>query len=221
MLGIVAVGSASASADPPALPLYNGAMTFPSIGDPSGPEEFSWEVSLSDNQELLLIDKQRAAVYYTTESHHVAFNIPVEPAHDATGSAVSTSLKVSGGNVITLTVHHRAGNPATGAPFVYPVIAGEGWEGGFVTHWVEMPPPESRPEEAVTSASKSCIVPKLRGRSLKDSKRLLRQAECGIGKVRKLRGVTARSGKVVGQSPKPGMPLAPGTTVRVTLGESG
>ena len=60
-----------------------------------------------------------AAVYYT-EDERLAFTINAGLAHDAEGSNVPTSLGVSEGNILTLTVHHRAGNPAaSGAPFVY------------------------------------------------------------------------------------------------------
>jgi hypothetical protein len=43
------------------------------------------------------------------------------------------------GNVLTLTVKHKSG----GNTYVYPVTAGAGWEGGFVTYEVKMPPPEA------------------------------------------------------------------------------
>lgn len=56
-----------------------------------------------------------------------------------------TKLSVSGKNIIILTVEHHV-NPAQGQPFIYPVSAGAGWEGGFQSNEVEMPPPEL-PEE--------------------------------------------------------------------------
>jgi hypothetical protein len=64
-----------------------------------------------------------------------------------------------------------------------------------------------------------CKVPKLLGKKLKASKKKARKADCRIGKVKKRGGATARAGKVVKQSPKPGKLLPPGTKIKVTLGE--
>jgi hypothetical protein len=62
-----------------------------------------------------------------------------------------------------------------------------------------------------------CIVPKLKGRSLRSAKNALRGGGCKIGKVKKLEGATAGNGKVVGQSVAKGKILAAGATVKVTL----
>jgi hypothetical protein len=200
--------------------------------------EYSWEVSLGEGQELQLVDEQHAAVYYT-EDHHLAFGISATAAHDADGSTVPTSLSVSAGNILTLFVHHRGGNPAAGgAPFVYPVVDGPGWEGGFQTEIVADPKDEQELREEQERIAREqqealarewekekppggCLVPSLRGRSLKAAKKLLQNAECLIGDVRKLKGARAKSGKIVKQSPKPGALLAPWTTIKVTLGPAG
>jgi hypothetical protein len=50
-------------------------------------------------------------------------------------------LSITGSNVVTLHVGFKGGK------FVFPVIAGTGWEGGFVTYQVEMPPAEPLPGE--------------------------------------------------------------------------
>ena len=119
-------------------PLYDGGMIFKDIRDSSGPEVFSWEVRLEPDQELKAIDDKHAAVYY--EGEHPAFGITAVPAHDAIGTTVPTKLTVSEDKIITLTVEHH--NVAQeGHPFVYPIIGGAGWEGGFHTYQVEMPPP--------------------------------------------------------------------------------
>ncbi|HYP56012.1 MAG TPA: NHL repeat-containing protein [Solirubrobacterales bacterium] len=119
-------------------PLADGGMTFQNIRDALGPESFSWEVQLYPEQQLKWIDDTHAGVFV---DDHLIFSINATAAHDAVGTNVSTKLTVSGSNIITLTVQHRA------TSFVYPVIAGTGWQGGFVTSTVEMPPPESPPEE--------------------------------------------------------------------------
>ena len=73
-------------------------------------------------------------------------------------------------------------------------------------------------EWAKEKVSSGCLVPRLKGKSLKASKKLLRDDECLIGAVRRQKGVTSKAGKVVMQSPKPGALMAPWTTVKVTLG---
>ena len=118
-------------------PLSDGGMTFENIRDSSGPEEFSWSVDLEPGQELKAIDDKTVQVYY--DGGHPAFVIKAMAAHDAVGTAVATKISIAGANVVTLTVEHR------NQSFVYPVIAGTGWQGGYQLHIVEMPPPEPDP----------------------------------------------------------------------------
>lgn len=125
-------------------PLYDGAMTFAAIRDTSAPEAYSWTVQLEADQELVSIDSRHAEVYF--EGGHPAFGITAVPAHDAIGTAVNTVLSVEAPNIVTLTVNHRE-TVSGKQKFVYPVTAGTGWEGGFQTYVVQMPPPEAPPEE--------------------------------------------------------------------------
>jgi hypothetical protein len=60
-----------------------------------------------------------------------------------------------------------------------------------------------------------CAVPKLKGKSLKQVKKALHRADCTLGKVKRRKGA---HGRAIGQRPKPGKVLAPGSKVRVTLG---
>lgn len=62
-----------------------------------------------------------------------------------------------------------------------------------------------------------CIVPKLSHRTLGSAKEALRRGGCRIGKVHKLKGATAKNGRVIGQGSAQGKILAAGTTVDVTL----
>jgi len=64
---------------------------------------------------------------------------------------------------------------------------------------------------------KGCKVPKLKGKKLKAAKKKIRKAGCRLGKVKKLHGATAKTGKVTKQGPKPGKILAPGAKVKITL----
>jgi len=63
----------------------------------------------------------------------------------------------------------------------------------------------------------ACVVPNLRKNKLKAAKKRLRNAGCKLGKVKKLDGATAESGKVAKQNPKPKAVKVPGTKVSITL----
>lgn len=66
-------------------------------------------------------------------------------------------------------------------------------------------------------SAQRCVVPKLKGRTLRGSRKRSRAVNCKIGRVEKRLG--ARSRRVVTQSPRPGSVLAPGTKIKVTLGK--
>jgi hypothetical protein len=141
---------------------------------------------------------------------------------------VPTTLRQTGREQVTLTVHYREGNPAAGgAPFVYPITAGTGWPGGFQTVIVEMNNPFGNANESVRETNPpaptepipapSCKVPSLRGYSLRGAKNRLRAAHCGIGAVRIAAGATAGKGKVVKQFHPAGLELVAGAPVAVKL----
>jgi hypothetical protein len=177
------------------------------------------------------LDDQTAQVYWVP-GHEPAFTINATLAHDAIGTNVPTTLAVSEGDVITLTVHHRDGNPlAGGAPFAYPIIAGAGWEGGFQTFVVTGPPDEAElralqelhEREAWEAASRqeeaeACIVPKLKGKSLKAAKTQLRLAHCRPGTFSAKHGKRLGSAKVIREHPRSGAVLSPSSAVDLTLG---
>jgi sugar lactone lactonase YvrE len=122
-------------------PLYDGSMTFEAIRSPDSPESYSWEVQLEEGQTLKLTSEHSAEIYY--EDGTPAMEIDAEPAHDATGAEVPTSLAVSGGNEVDLTIHHHA-LTSEGKTVVYPVLAGSGYQVGHEEVIVEYPP---EPEE--------------------------------------------------------------------------
>lgn len=214
---VVSIVAAAPALAEPSLPTFNGGMVFPSIKGAAGPEEFSLEVTLSDDQELQQVDDQHVRVVYV-DAGVTAFSAEAERAHDAEGSEVPTSLTVFSGNILTLIVHHRAGNPAGGGtPFVYPVVAGPGFERGFETVQVFMPPSELPVEKREdVSTPTGCVVPVLMGKSLKGDRKRLRNAGCKLGRVR---GKKSKAARVVKQNPQPGELLAPETRVSVTLAQ--
>jgi hypothetical protein len=206
---VLAAGAVSASAEP-SLPAYESGF-FPTIHGPADPEEYRSEVHLHPGQDLRQIDDQSAAIYF--EDMTMVNLITATPARDAWGAAVPTDLSVSDGNVIALTVHHHAVNPANdGAPFVYPVSAGSPYEVGY-SSVTFVAPPSIQPEPPTLAPS--CVVPRLKGQSLKVDRRKLREAGCRLGDVR---GVRSKSARVVRQYPQSGTVLERDATVGVRLG---
>jgi hypothetical protein len=205
-------GAGSAHAE---VPVYVGDMGFPAIQDASGPEEYSWKVQLAGNQGLEQLGDQTVIIYYVSD-HTTALKISTQPAHDAVGANVPTTLEAAGGDVITLTVHHRAGNPkAGGAPFDYPVLGGSGFESSYQPAIVQMPPDEAIDIEPFKEDH--CIVPALKGKSLRVSRRQLARSGCSLGRVIR-RAASRKSAKVFGQNPRAGTTLKPGGQVSVKLG---
>jgi len=64
-----------------------------------------------------------------------------------------------------------------------------------------------------------CVVPKLKGKKLKDAKRMLGRADCKVGKVTRLAGKPSKAGKVLKQGTKPGKVLASHSKVNLTVGK--
>jgi hypothetical protein len=191
-----------------ALPPYDGLMSFQAIQGVDEPEEFSWELNLDEDEELRLIDETHAGVYWM-ETDTLAMSIVAQKAHDSEGSAVPTTIAVTQPNVITLTVHHRAGNPAAGgAAFDYPVVAGDGWEGGIQIHHVVGPPADVQPPPII-----QCTVPDLRGRTLRAARKMNR-SHCALGPIR---GERSRWARVVRQYRSAGKSLPAGTEVGVKV----
>lgn len=74
---------------------------------------------------------------------------------------------------------------------------------------------KSAPVAADKFTYTACVVPKLKGKTLRHARKALKRADCRLGKV-KPKGQT--TGHVKTQSPKPGRVLAPGGKVQVKLG---
>jgi hypothetical protein len=226
---VIAVAPAAAEFLGPA-PIRNldeGGMLFPAITGPEAPEEYPFHVTLGEEQFLRQVTPTEVDVYSAGDSG--ASPITAEPAHDAVGAAVPTTLELTARDIVTLTVHHRDGNPAAaGASFVYPISGGAGWTGGFTTVVVPMENPFAESERKIIEANPpatleplpviTCQVPTLRGYSLRGAKNRLRAAHCGVGAVHLAPGATAGNGKVVKQFHPAGTELAAGAPVAVKLG---
>jgi PASTA domain len=231
LVASLAIGAAPAAAEflgpAPIRNLDDGGMVFGTITGPEAPEEYPFHVTLGEEQFLRQVSPTEVDAEYG--GHQRAFAITAEEAHDAVGTAVPTTLELTGRDVVTLTVHHREGNPvADWAPFDYPIVGGPGWSGGFRTIVVAMENPFAEAERKIIEANPAatlepapviaCKVPALRGYSLRGAKNRLRAAHCGIGGVHLATGATAGKGKVVKQFHPAGTELAAGAPVAVKLG---
>jgi len=127
------IANSSPTVDTVLRPAYDGLMAFQAIRDASGSETYTWEVRLGDGETLKLIDEKHAGVFW--EDGTQAMLITAQSAHDADGKAITTSVSVSNGRLVTLTVQHRVSG------VTYPVVAGVGYEGGFQTIYGDGPPP--------------------------------------------------------------------------------
>jgi hypothetical protein len=226
----VAAGPAAAEAPDaaPARPMSDGGMSFPRITGPEAPEEYPLDLELSEDLSLRQLSPTEVGVFYSRPEEVLAFTLVAEAAHDVVGATVPTTLAETGPEQVTLTVHHRSGNPAAdGAPFDYPIVGGTGWEGGFTTIVVPMlnpmgePKPVSPAPPTEPAPVPTCKVPPLRGDSVRAAQRRLHAAHCEIGMERFVPGSTARKGSVVKQSRAAGTVLAAGARVALKFGAPG
>lgn len=64
---------------------------------------------------------------------------------------------------------------------------------------------------------KDCLVPKLKGKSLKKAKRALKAHDCSVGKIRRAFSPKVKKGRVISQRPKPHKLLRHGAKVNFTV----
>jgi hypothetical protein len=214
-----AVGSAAAEEgdSAPIRPISDGGFYFPEIIGVASFEEYPFEMELGANQAMRQVDEHEIVVEYPAYGVE-AYSIDAPLAHDAEGANVPTSIVLSAPEVVTIVVHHRAGNPLTGAPFVYPIIDGAGWAGGYRTISAPLGEPPAPEPPTPTAPPTPCTVPALHGLSLRTAKVRLRAAHCSIGQVRLGPNATDGTGKVVKQFHPAGTGLVAGAPVAVKLG---
>lgn len=128
----------------------------------------------------------------------------------AFGSAPATSFSVTSEGALTAVAPARA--TAGAVSVTVTTIAGKANAPQAFTY--EAPPPVL---PIAPAPVQNCVVPNLKGKNLKVATAALEKAKCKLGKVTKLGGATAKSGKVAAQGAKAGAKLVVDSKVTVTL----
>jgi len=127
-------------------PLYEGLLSFQQIRTVDASDEFSWQIDLQEGMYVKAASADAVEVFY--ENDHPAFTVTAVEAHDAVGTTVPTDLSVEPDGVLTLHVQHKS------QPYVYPVIAGSGWQGGYISTELDGPMDEQETREAAEQAAR-------------------------------------------------------------------
>jgi hypothetical protein len=77
--------------------------------------------------------------------------------------------------------------------------------------------PIAVPPPGTGARAGACVVPRLKGRTLRAARRALRRAGCALGRVRRTARGRVRRGRVAAQSPRAGRKLREGARVRITV----
>jgi hypothetical protein len=122
---------------------------------------------------------------------------------DSEGEITATAPPaIDGAGPVDVTVTGAAGTSGTGAQDQF-------------TYQAPAPAPTSAPPAATPPPAAQCTVPRLIGRPLAASRKLIGQRQCRLGTVRDRK--KGRK-KVIRQSPRPGTSRPAGSRVNVTLG---
>jgi hypothetical protein len=134
-------------------------------------------------------------------------NVTSSPAGIGCGTACSHAY--ASGTAVTLTA-----TAASDSTFV-------GWSGacsGSGTCTVT-----TNADQAITATftfrptSKPCVVPKVKGKTLRKAKLSIRAHSCTVGKVRRAGSRTVKNGHVIAQKPSPGRRLKHGARVNLVV----
>jgi uncharacterized delta-60 repeat protein len=147
-----------------------------------------------------------------TKAGSGAGTVSSSPAGISCGSSCASSFRY--GTTVTLTATAAAGSSFAG-------WSGAGCSGtGTCTVTLDADRSISASFELVKTPPPPpalCIVPKVKGKTLKAAKRAIKRAHCSVGKVTRAYSAKVKRGRVISQKPKPGRKLAAGAKVKLTL----
>jgi hypothetical protein len=167
-------------------------------------------------------------------SNVIEFNADVQPepaiillSPSAGPTTGGTTVTIAGTNFTGVTAVKFGSAPASSFSVesenrltaISPAASGPGIVDVSVTTNAGTSPPigADRFEYTASATPPKCITPNLKSKKLKAAKKRVRKSACKVGKVTKLEGATAKSGKVVKQKPKAGKTVPAGTKIAVTL----
>jgi hypothetical protein len=131
------------------------------------------------------------------------------------GGAPATSFSVV--SETTLTATAPAQSSAGPVTVSVTTLAGSADSPSQFSYVAPTPAAPAAPAVSPAPPAPTCKVPKLKGKTLKSAKKRIRAADCGVGKLTKKEGATAKDGEVVRQVPKPGTTVPIDTKVKITL----
>jgi len=193
-------------------------VNAPSYAVPASGTITSWSTAGNSDVD----DVFRLKVFRPTSTLNQFVVVGVSTPQSITPNALNgpfpTSIPVQAGDLLGLNILAGASPPCT-------FTSGDSGE-----HTAEILPDSSVTGAAVFTTSSlsghrvnvsatweppsaGCVVPKLKGKKLKSAKKVLRNGECRIGKVKGRKG-----GKVKKQNPKPGTVLPADSVVNLKLG---
>lgn len=193
-----------------ALDVHEGCIGVAGV---TGSDVINWNPVLPDGTTL--------APPYPFSNVELGFNAEVQPAPTITALDLSkgpirggTSVTISGTefertNAVNFGSTPAAGFTVTGEGTITAVAPAAATVGGVPITVTTIAGTATSP---TNFTYEGCVVPKLKGKTLKAAKKRLARANCKLGKVK---GSTGKTARVKTQKPKPGKVLAPGSKVTV------
>ncbi|HEU5064712.1 MAG TPA: PASTA domain-containing protein [Gaiellaceae bacterium] len=140
--------------------------------------------------------------------------LTLEKAGSGTGTVTSSPAGLSCGSTCVQAFKHDTAVTLTAV--AAPRSRFTGWSGacsGTTTCTVSMTDARS-----ITATFKAlCVVPKVKGKTLRAAKRALKKAHCSVGKVTRVFSTRVPKGRVISPKPRPGKKLAPGARIKLEV----
>lgn len=187
------------------------AISCPSAGNCSAAGSYADDSSGGGSATLLIGGSAPAVKVDISTAGKGAGTVSSTPVGIDCGSTCSTSFEA--GTSLTLTA-----TPAAGFRF-------SGWSGGGCTGTRICQVNTGITEQTVTATfslppkPKPCVVPKLKGETVKTAKRAIKTHHCTVGKVKRATSPNRKKGLVISQKPKKGTRLKHGARVSFVVGK--